>query len=171
MPRYVALLRGVSPVNAKMPELRRCFEAAGFTNVKTVLASGNVVFDSTLRSDAAVERKAEQAMESNLDRAFYPIVRSVTALERLLTDDAFARHKIPADAKRVVTFMRDDRAPKTRLPHSADDASVLCQIGREVFTAYIPSDKGPVFMKLIERTFGKDVTTRTWETVKKCAAA
>ena len=46
MPRYVALLRGISPMNAKMPELKRCFEDAGFGNVKTLLSSGNVVFDS-----------------------------------------------------------------------------------------------------------------------------
>ena len=44
MPRYVAFLRGVSPMNAKMAELKRCFEHAGFEEVKTVLSSGNVVF-------------------------------------------------------------------------------------------------------------------------------
>ena len=169
--RYVAFLRGVSPVNAKMPELKRCFERAGFTNVKTVLASGNVVFDSTHRSEGAVERKAEQAMESDLERAFYPIVRSVTALEQLLAADPFALHDVPADAKRVVTFMRNARAPKARLPLAADGATIFHHAGREAFTAYLPSDKGPVFMKLIESVFGKDVTTRTWETVRKCVAS
>ena len=44
MPRHVALLRGVSPVDAKMPELKRRFEAAGFSNVRTILSSGNVAF-------------------------------------------------------------------------------------------------------------------------------
>jgi uncharacterized protein (DUF1697 family) len=63
MPRYVAFLRGVSPMNAKMPELRRCFEAAGFTDVKTVLSSGNVVFGARAASEAALERRAENAME------------------------------------------------------------------------------------------------------------
>jgi uncharacterized protein (DUF1697 family) len=171
VPRYVAFLRGVSPTNASMPELKRCFEQAGFTRVKTVLSSGNVVFDSTQRSEAGVERKAGQAMERQLDRAFYPIVRSVAALEQLLADDPFARHRIPPGAKRVVTFMRDARAPKVKLPYAADGASVLCQVGREAFTAYVPGDKGPVFMKLIENAFGKDVTTRTWDTVRKCAVA
>jgi len=33
----------------------------------------------------------------------------------------------------------------------------------------VPGESGPVFMKLIEMTFGKEVTTRTWDTVKKCA--
>jgi hypothetical protein len=43
--------------------------------------------------------------------------------------------------------------------------------GRELLTAYVPSDKGAAFMVLIEKTFGKDVTTRTWDTVRKCAGA
>jgi uncharacterized protein (DUF1697 family) len=50
MPRYVAFLRGVSPMNAKMAELKRCFEGAGYTDVKTVLSSGNVVFDVRAKS-------------------------------------------------------------------------------------------------------------------------
>jgi hypothetical protein len=43
--------------------------------------------------------------------------------------------------------------------------------GREVFSAYVPTPKGPVFMALIEKTLGKDVTTRTWDTVTKVARA
>jgi uncharacterized protein (DUF1697 family) len=50
MPRYLAFLRGVSPMNAKMSELKRCFEAAGYTDVKTVLSSGNVAFDARAAS-------------------------------------------------------------------------------------------------------------------------
>jgi hypothetical protein len=42
-------------------------------------------------------------------------------------------------------------------------------IGQEVFSAYVPSPRGPVFMTLIEKTFGKEVTTRTWDTVRKVA--
>ncbi len=30
---------------------------------------------------------------------------------------------------------------------------------------------GAVFMRLIEKTFGTSVTTRTWDTIKKRAAA
>ena len=80
MPRYVAFLRGVSPMNAKMPELKRAFESAGFINVKTVLSSGNVVFDSRAKSDVALARQAEKAMQEHLDRTFLTIVRSTKAL-------------------------------------------------------------------------------------------
>lgn len=171
MPRYVAFLRGVSPLNAKMPELKRCFESAGFTEVKTVLGSGNVVFDSNLKSIAELERKAETAMEKKLDRTFYTIVRSVDTLNQLIAADPFAKFKLPAEAKRIVTFLREPRKPAQKLPIALDDAQILATDGREVFSAYVPSPKGPVFMALIEKTFGKDVTTRTWDTVKKCTKA
>ena len=68
MPRYAALLRGVSPMNAKMPELKRAFENAGFDEVRTVLGSGNVVFNARAASDAALQRKAEAAMQEHLGR-------------------------------------------------------------------------------------------------------
>jgi hypothetical protein len=38
-----------------------------------------------------------------------------------------------------------------------------------VFTDYVRSPKGPVFMTLIEKTFGKEATTRTWDTISKVA--
>ena len=41
MPRYAAFLRGVTPMNAKMPALKTAFEAAGFTDVRTRLSVGN----------------------------------------------------------------------------------------------------------------------------------
>ena len=46
MPRFVAFLRGVSPMNLKMTDLKQCLEAAGFTEVKTILSSGNVAFNA-----------------------------------------------------------------------------------------------------------------------------
>ena len=53
--------------------------------------------------------------------------------------------------------------------NAKDGARILCVKGAEVFTAYLRSPRGAVFMTLIEKTFGKDVTTRTWDTVRKCA--
>ncbi len=171
MTRYVALLRGVSPLNAKMPELKRAFETAGFTKVNTVLSSGNVVFDARAASEPGLERKAEACMQETLGRTFYTIVRPVSALQSMLEIDPYAAFPAPAGAKRVVSFLRQAVPPRLALPLESDGAQVLTVVGREVFTAYVPSDKGPVFLKLIGTAFGRDVTTRTWGTVKKCAAA
>ncbi|HMN82454.1 MAG TPA: DUF1697 domain-containing protein [Burkholderiaceae bacterium] len=171
MPRFVAFLRGVSPLNAKMSELKRCFEAAGFDQVKTILSSGNVVFDSASTSTSELEHRIEAAMLEDLGRTFYTIVRPSAELQALLTTDPFEPFAFPPRAKRVVSFLRKVRPPKVPLPLTEGFATVVCQHGAEVFTAYISGDDGPVFMKLIERAFGTDVTTRTWETVRKCASA
>jgi uncharacterized protein (DUF1697 family) len=171
MPRYVAFLRGVSPMNLKMPQLKECCELAGFTNVKTVLSSGNVVFDGRAAADAAVERKAEAAMAEHLDRTFYTIVRRVDELQKMLDADAYAKFKLPPKAKRVVTFLREQPTTTLKLPIEFEGARILAMQGREIFSAYVPQANNPAFMTLIEKTFGKEVTTRTWDTVRKCAAA
>ncbi len=158
-------------MNAKMPELKRCFEAAGFTNVRTLLSSGNVVFDARSTSPQALERRAERAMEKELGRAFSTIVRPLRHLQELIDSAPFAEFKLPAGSKCVVTFLRRPSAKRVQLPIERDNASILKATDTEVFSAYVPDEKGPVFMSLLERTFGKDVTTRTLETVKKCAAA
>jgi uncharacterized protein (DUF1697 family) len=171
MPRYVAFLRGVMPTNAKMPELKAAFESAGFTGVKTVLGTGNVAFDSPLGSEEEVTRRAEQAMARSLSRVFYTVVRPSAYLRGLVATDPYAAHGIPAEAKRVLSFSREAPVPKLPLPLAEHQASVFLVSGREVFTAYIPTERGPVFMGLIERAFGSDLTTRTFETVIKCASA
>lgn len=169
MSRHAAFLRGVSPMNAKMPELKQCFESAGFTDVKTVLASGNVVFTARAASEATLARKAEKAMEEALDRTFLTIVRPVDTLRALLDADPYASFRLPAEAKRVVTFLRDAPRSKVTLPDEVDGARILKVTGTEVFSAYVPSPRAPAFMAVIEKTFGKEVTTRTWDTVKKVA--
>lgn len=171
MPRYVAFLHGVSPMNAKMAELKRCFEMAGFTDIKTMLSSGNIAFDVRTASEAVLERKAEAAMTKQLGRTFYTIVRPANVLRELLEADPYAAFRLPANAKRVVTFLREPHTEKLTLPIEVDGARILTMNGREIFTAYVPNPRGPVFMTLIEKTFGTNVTTRTWDTVKKCAKA
>ena len=169
MKRYAALLRGVSPMNAKMPELQRAFEAAGFRDVKTVLSSGNVVFSAEAGPVAQLERAAEAAMAKHLGHSFLTIVRPVDALRKLLASDPYAAFRLPPGSKRVVTFARGRLKGALPLPIELHGARILRAQGGDIFSAYIPSPRGPVFMSLIEKTLGKEVTTRTWETVAKLA--
>lgn len=158
-------------MNVKMPDLKRCFESAGFTEVKTVLSSGNVVFNSRSSPESAIERKAEAAMAKRLGRTFCTILRPVRVLLKMIEDDPYAAFNLPTKAKRVVTFVRAPHKASLELPIEVDGARILAMSGPEIFSAYVPSPCGPVFMTLIEKTFGTNVTTRTWETMKKCANA
>jgi uncharacterized protein (DUF1697 family) len=154
-----------------MPQLRECFEAAGFADVRTVLSSGNVAFSTRAAPWPTLEREAEQAMLASLGHAFPTIVRPAEYLRALVASEPFAEFTLPPTAKRVVTFLRRSEDRTVTLPVERDGARILKLAATEVFTAYEPGPKGPVFMTLLERTFGKDITTRTLATVEKCAAA
>lgn len=166
--RYAAFLRGVSPMNAKMPALKDAFEAAGYTGVKTLLSSGNVVFDAPKSPVGSLERKVEAAILEGLGKSFLTIVRPVESLRKLLESDPYRAFKLKSEAKRIVTFVRN---PPTslKLPIEQDGARVLRLEGNDLFSAYLPTDKGPVFMKLIEQAVGKEQTTRTWQTIERVA--
>ena len=103
--------------------------------------------------------------------SFLTIVRPVDALRALLGTDPYRPHGVAPAAKRIVTFLRAEPDTPVDLPVERDGARLLALHGRELFSAYLPTPKGPVFMTLIERAFGKEVTTRTWDTVGKIARA
>ena len=158
-------------MNAKMADLRRVFEAAGFTDVTTILSSGNVVFSARAASESGLQRKAEAAMLRRFGAAFLTLVRPVEALRDMLASDPYRAFRLDPSAKRIVTFLRDKPKSKIALPVELEGARILALKGREAFSAYVRSLHGPVFMTLIERTFGREQTTRTWDTVAKVVRA
>ena len=158
-------------MNAKMAVLKACFEAEGFSNVRTLLTSGNVVFDARAASPASFGRRAERAMQAEWGRSFDTFVRSADYLREFVESDPFARFRLPPSAKRVVTFRRGPAEPELEMPIERVGASILGFTGSEVLSAYVPGPSGPVLMALLERTFGRGITTRTLDTVRKCAWA
>lgn len=71
--RYVAFLRGIN-VGAhkmvKMEELRTLFESLGYKNVKTLLNSGNIVFDASKSDMVVLTQDIELSLKKNLDLRF-----------------------------------------------------------------------------------------------------
>jgi len=84
----------------------------------------------------------------------------------VLSENCLSCHG-PDKARRKAGFHSPFTALK--LPVVLDHARILAFDGREVFTAYVPGPTTATFMHLIEKTFGKDQTTRTWETIQKIA--
>ena len=75
------------------------------------------------------------------------------------------------EAKRIITFRRNADAPAVSLPIERDDVRILAVLGDAAICAYVPNPKGPIFMTMLARAFGADITSRSLETVRKCAWA
>jgi uncharacterized protein (DUF1697 family) len=87
MTKYAILLRGVNVGGRiiKMAALKTCFEKAGFSDVKTFLQSGNVVFESD-KSEPVLKAQIEELLTKTFN---YPAKVQVVSLSRLkkLIDD------------------------------------------------------------------------------------
>jgi uncharacterized protein (DUF1697 family) len=151
--KYVALLRGIMPMNPNMKgeKLKGVFEGLGFRNVQTVIASGNVVFESSSKSTATLEKKIEKALPEKLGFTSTTIIRSKEELEALVKKNPFKGIKDEKPNYLVVTFFKD-RKPE------------LCTV------IDLAAGKTPDFMSKLERQHGKAITTRTWKTVHRILA-
>ena len=152
MPTYVALLRGIGPTNANMrnDKLAAVLESLGCTEIRPVLASGNLVFISPARSTAQLESKIERALEAKLGLALDVIVRSQVELAAIMKKDPFKGAEHGKQWYLIVTFRKDGPPVFNKLDRAKMD--------------------GPEFMTDLERRYGKHITTRTWNTVQKILA-
>jgi uncharacterized protein (DUF1697 family) len=82
---YVALLRGINVggVTVKMAELKALLEKAGFMYVKTLLASGNVVFDGAKKDSRAIAQQIGKLLESKFKRKIHVIVHPIHDIQML----------------------------------------------------------------------------------------
>lgn len=108
MPHYAALLRGIGPTNPNMrnEKLRSVFEALGFSDVVTVISSGNVLFESSSRSIPSLEARIEKALPEQLGFTSTVIIRSKEDLQRIISEDPFKKVKDDSKAYLIVTFLK-----------------------------------------------------------------
>ena len=167
MSRQVALLRGVNLGGRKvvMSELRAACEGAGFTEVETLIASGNLVLGSKLKGEK-LEKKLETLILGELGLKTDVHVRDAAQLEAVIAANPFKPFAKSNPNFLVVYFMR---AKATAAEFEAMEKTSLT--GEEVKQGkdclYIKFPKGQGVSKLKMPKLG---TARNWNTVTKLAA-
>ncbi|MDP2329037.1 MAG: DUF1697 domain-containing protein, partial [Dehalococcoidia bacterium] len=86
MARLVAFLRGVNVggINIKMADLAQVFTGLGYTDVRTVLASGNVLFDTKERDRTATKRRIEAALTERFGYEAWVILLDLPAVAKVI---------------------------------------------------------------------------------------
>ena len=172
MTEYVALLRGLGPSNPNMrnEKLRGVFEKLGFANVKTVISSGNVVFESPSRSVRKLEGSIEKAIPEELGFKSTTIIRSRSQLQQLVDKNPFKGMEHSQKSSLNVTFLKHKTKIDTEFSHKVDDRAytVLGMYDGAICSVMdLTSSKTPDLMLRLEKKFGKEITTRTWKTVER----
>jgi uncharacterized protein (DUF1697 family) len=172
---YIALLRGVNVggITVKSAELRELFEGLGFDGVRTVLASGNVVFETTKREDhGALKRRIERALADRFGYDAWIVLVTRAELERAV--DAFPFEADDPRRQPWVIFASDP-AVVDELLQAADADPDVDPLAAGDGVLYWNPVKGTTvqtpFAKLIGKAKYKPLTTnRNLRTLQKILA-
>lgn len=174
--KWAAMLRGINlgKRQLKSAELKAVVEGMGFTEIKTILASGNVVFEAGDAKPEALERDLHAALEKATGLKSEVFVRNRAELAGLVEDNPFPEEARERPSYLLVSFHREpvDKAAIAKVAESYDGPERMVVRGRELITDYPEgqgrSNLGPTMQKA---KLSQANTGRNWNTVLKLLAA
>lgn len=153
-----------------MAALKSAFEAIGFTQVRTVLASGNVVCEPPRRG-IPMGRTIARGLEKALGFPVVVIIRTVRELRAIVASEPFQGVPSGPGVQRYVTFLIEKGKPRflTELPAPPQGVRILRVDAGEIYSSVDLSKGGrtPDLMRFLDRTVGRGGTTRNWRTLLK----
>jgi uncharacterized protein (DUF1697 family) len=167
MTKYAAFLRGVNVggVNLKMAEVATALTDAGFANVRTILASGNVLLESSA-GVTAVRKKAEAALRERFGYDAWVLAYDIDTVRAVA--DAYPFEPEVDGYQSYVTFVADAAV--------LDELTALAgpeeKVSRGEGVVYWQVPKGSTLDSTIGKTMGKpryksSTTTRNLRTLAK----
>lgn len=135
MTTYIALLRAVNVGGTgKLPmqDLKSLCEQQGFANVRTYIASGNVIFDSGKR-ERAIKAALEAALLEYAGKHVGVLVRTAKEMQQVLAGNPFEK----LEPNRTVAYFLDDPPPKDTLSTIKGALTEEVRLGeREIYVYY-----------------------------------
>ncbi len=165
MGTFVALLRAVNVGGTgKLPmgDLKRVCEAAGFTAVRTLLASGNVVFDSR-GAEKSIQAKLRARLAAHLGNPIDVMIR--TSAEMLAVWQANPFQKLPPNS--TVAIFLDTPPPEDALERIAGRTVEQIALGKREIYVHYGASMGQTKLRIAAAKTG---TARNMNTIAKLAA-
>jgi uncharacterized protein (DUF1697 family) len=170
MPRYVALLGSINVGgnSVRMAELRTALDDAGFENVATAAASGNVLFDHVDAAGPALARSVARVLKDTFGIRSFAAVRSMCELEEALADNPFAE---AGEEKFVHVGFLDGKLSgpgfeKLRMDHGGKER--IAPGRREIFIDYVDGvGRSKLTNAFIEKRIERSVTMRNMRSIRR----
>jgi uncharacterized protein (DUF1697 family) len=171
MPKYIAFLRAINVGGhtVKMDRLTKLFEALDFSSVETFIASGNVIFETTVKNTATLEKKIAEHLEKSLGYEVDTFLRTIQEVGEIEKRSPFtAKGK---DDSVYVAFLHE--TPNTEatsalmaLKNKANDFAIL---EREVYWLRLNKDDSLFLKNPLEKVLKRSATMRNMTTISKLA--
>jgi uncharacterized protein (DUF1697 family) len=171
---YVAFLRGINlggHKQVKMDELRAMFESMGFNRVRTLINSGNVLFETRGAAKSNLTRRIEQQLKLTFGHEIAVILWTIGEIQDLVGSNPFKKVKITPNTRLYVTFLYDKPKSSIKIPYETPekDFKILSVLDGAVLSVVtlMPKRGTTEAMSVLEKEFGKRITTRNWNTITK----
>ena len=153
-----------------MEELRRVIEGSGFANVRTFIASGNVVFDSSETNPRALAKKIARKLVKAFGHEITVVILELASLASMAKRNPFKKFDSEKDVMLCAVFFAADphnlKLPLNSIPENLEvfavrdaTAFVICRRKKSGWFGF-PNN-------FVEKQFGVAATTRQWRTVQK----
>ena len=164
---WVALLRGINLVKrnrVSMPELRRVMEEAGYRDVRTYIASGNVLFTRQAKDRRRLARSLEKLIADEFGVNAAVVLRTPDELRRVVDAHPFGKDT----SKTHVTFLAETPSAKAVTEVASHDiAPDRIEVeGSDVYLHYPNGSSGTRVKPRMLAPLGIG-TDRNWRTVAK----
>jgi uncharacterized protein (DUF1697 family) len=176
MPSYIALLRGINVGGhnaVAMADLRKLATDLGFSDVATLLQSGNLVFNAGKRSGNALESLLERETAERVGVAVDYVVRSADEWKAVVAGNPFPQQAKDDPGHLVVVFLKTALPPKSveSLQAAIVGPEIVRGSGKQLYIVY-PDGMGRSKLTgtLIEKKLDTRGTARNWNTVLKLLA-
>ena len=175
MSRYVALLRGINVGGnnlIKMSDLRACFEALGFGEVATFIASGNVLFTAKKGSPAALCKRIEGALSRQFAYSASVVLRSDAQLAEVVAKAPRGFGTLPKKFRYDVLFLKEPLEAAEALksvPLKEGVDAAFAGPGALYFSRLIAKATQSRLSKIVGTPIYKQLTIRNWNTTTALA--
>ena len=173
--KYVAFLRGINVGGhhkVPMAELRGVMAAMKFEQVETLLNSGNVIFSAPEKDVDTLEGEIAARLETEFGFQVPVLVRKGEEILQFYLRDPFQKIEATPDSRFYVSFLKL-HPQEIELPWISEDQSfeifeiqnrIVCSVLR------LPETGTTKGMESLEKIFGRNITTRNWNTLERIAA-
>lgn len=173
MNRYLALLRGINVGGKnliKMADLAACVQGLGFTNVRTYIQSGNVIFDTNETDRQRVVNLLESAISKAFDYEASVVIRSDQEMEDIVGRAPEGYGSEPDRYRYDVIFLKEPLTPAEAMQRIQVEEGVdQVHAGNGVlyFSRLIIKASQSSLHRMISKPINRGMTIRNWNTTNK----
>ena len=170
---YIAFLRGINVGGhhkVPMAELKKEFEKMGYSNCRTLLNSGNVIFEGSAEDMGPMISSITKHIEVVFGFPIPTIVVPAVTILDLIKHNPFAEIEITKDTRLYISFLQKEKPNELEVPWLSADSSfkILEKRANTICSVLdVSVSKTTEAMGILEKTYGKDITTRNWNTLVK----